>query len=90
MSTELASHHLLSWSDVYVHPMWAYESMDYDYALIQLPKPLDFSGSHSHLMPICLPQATDVFENTECVTSGWRLARDSGKYPRLSNCIFKP
>jgi secreted trypsin-like serine protease len=63
--------------DVAIMPMWEVERIDYDYALIQLPQPLDFAGNHSHLGPICLPNATDVraFENKTCFVSGWGLTR---------------
>lgn len=62
-------------TNVVIHPDFDSSLLDYDYALIQLPKPLDFNGAHKHLGPICLPDATDpfMFENMTCIVSGWGL-----------------
>ncbi|OQR68677.1 chymotrypsin elastase family member 3B-like [Tropilaelaps mercedesae] len=66
--------------DIVIHPMWSMDLLDYDYGLIQLPNQLDFSGSHSHLGPICLPTADQakLFENMDCMISGRGLGRNSG------------
>ncbi|OQR75956.1 chymotrypsin elastase family member 3B-like [Tropilaelaps mercedesae] len=65
--------------DIWIHPMFDVKRFDYDYALIQLPRPLNFTGKDSHLAPACMPKANEskVFENMDCMVSGWGLIRHS-------------
>ncbi|OQR72005.1 chymotrypsin elastase family member 3B-like [Tropilaelaps mercedesae] len=59
--------------DIWIHPMYDTERIEYDVALIQLPTPLDFAGKHSHIAPICMPMANEskVFEDMDCMVTGW-------------------
>ncbi|KAH7942704.1 hypothetical protein HPB51_028616 [Rhipicephalus microplus] len=58
------------------HPQWDRNTLNYDYALLELSTPLDFEGRHKHLMPICLPEKDQDFEGQNCTISGWGLTRD--------------
>ncbi|KAL3205943.1 hypothetical protein MRX96_040532 [Rhipicephalus microplus] len=66
------------------HPQWNKDTMENDYALLELKTPLDFEGWHKHLMPICLPEKDQDFEGQNCTISGWGLTKDrseGGKVP---------
>lgn len=56
--------------------------LDYDYALIRLDAPLNFTGADSHLVPICMPTPSDAtrFDNMTCVGSGWGLTDWEGEF----------
>ncbi|KAH8025988.1 hypothetical protein HPB51_015293 [Rhipicephalus microplus] len=58
------------------HPQWDRNTLNYDYALLELSTPLDFEGRHKHLMPICLPEKDQDFEGQNCTISGLGLTRD--------------
>ncbi|KAH9373271.1 hypothetical protein HPB48_005016 [Haemaphysalis longicornis] len=60
------------------------ETLENDYALLELRTPLDFEGRHKHLMPVCLPEPNQGFEEQNCTISGWGLTKDrsqGGKIP---------
>ncbi|XP_077558596.1 trypsin-1-like [Haemaphysalis longicornis] len=66
------------------HPQWNSETLENDYALLELRTPLDFEGRHKHLMPVCLPEPNQGFEEQNCTISGWGLTKDrsqGGKIP---------
>ncbi|XP_037277741.1 trypsin-1-like [Rhipicephalus microplus] len=66
------------------HPQWDKDTMENDYALLELKTPLDFEGWHKHLMPICLPEKDQDFVGQNCTISGWGLTKDrseGGKVP---------
>ncbi|KAM7293144.1 trypsin-1-like [Ixodes scapularis] len=58
------------------HPDWDSDSLNYDYAVLKLKTPLDFTDRHKHLMPICLPEKDQSFEGKTCTASGWGLTKD--------------
>ncbi|XP_065296368.1 trypsin-1-like [Dermacentor albipictus] len=65
------------------HPRWNSNTMDNDYALLELRTPLDFEGKHRHLMPVCLPEPGESFEGQDCTISGWGLTRDRSEGGRI-------
>lgn len=67
-------------SDVVMERRWDLDSIDFDYALIELAKPLNFTGQHSHLAPICLPTRKDttLFDGMTCIATGWGITKDKG------------
>ncbi|XP_003745240.1 chymotrypsin B isoform X1 [Galendromus occidentalis] len=66
--------------DIAIHPQWDSDIVDYDYALIQLDRPLNFTGAQSRLAPICLPTPADAttFDGMTCVGSGWGVTKRNG------------
>ncbi|XP_018495797.1 chymotrypsin-like elastase family member 1 isoform X2 [Galendromus occidentalis] len=67
--------------DIAIHPQWDSDIVDYDYALIQLDRPLNFTGAQSRLAPICLPTPADAttFDGMTCVGSGWGVTKRNGQ-----------
>ncbi|XP_040079101.1 ovochymase-2-like [Ixodes scapularis] len=61
------------------HPNWDSKTLNYDYAILKLNAPLNFTGRHRHMMPICLPQKDQSFEGQTCTASGWGLARNGSE-----------
>ncbi|KAM7293503.1 hypothetical protein ISCGN_026633 [Ixodes scapularis] len=59
-----------------IHPKWNRRAVNYDYAILKLKTPLDFSGAQKALMPICLPRKNQVFDNQICTASGWGYLKD--------------
>ena len=61
------------------HPQYDPRTTDYDYAIITLNNPIDFSVS---AMPICLPKQK-LRGGEEAIVTGWGTTEyGSGKYPR--------
>ncbi|CAN7937926.1 unnamed protein product, partial [Ixodes hexagonus] len=54
-----------------IHPKWDPQILNYDYAIMKLSRPLDFSGKEKNIMPICLPAANEIFTGKLCTASGW-------------------
>lgn len=75
--------------DLVIHPLWNLQLFDYDYALIQFPNPLNFSGTYRHLRPICLPKAGQRFEGMDCLTSAWDLIKNSSNIQGQRNVSQK-
>lgn len=65
------------------HPQWDRNTLDNDYALLELKTPLDFEGKHKHLMPVCLPEKDQDFEGQNCTISGWGLTKDRSEGGRI-------
>ncbi|KAM7293419.1 putative serine protease [Ixodes scapularis] len=59
-----------------IHPKWNRATVNYDYAILKLKTPLDFSGAQKALMPICLPEKNQVFDNRTCTATGWGYLKD--------------
>lgn len=47
------------------------ENLDNNIALIKLAKPINFTGWEYSIVPICLPNANDVKDTSNCYTTGW-------------------
>ncbi|CAN8007428.1 unnamed protein product, partial [Ixodes pacificus] len=58
-----------------IHPQWNPSTVNYDYALLKLARPLNFTGSEKALMPICLPTLNQGFDGMTCTASGWGLTK---------------
>ena len=64
------------------HPQYNPRNTDYDYSIITLKYPIDFSMSLS-AMPVCLPK-NDLMGGEEAIVTGWGTTEfGSGKFPRL-------
>lgn len=72
-------------SSITIHPKYKTGGVMYDYALLKLETPLDFSGADKGLMPICLPTKNQVFANQTCTASGWGFTKPSkrGAFPQI-------
>ncbi|CAN7974831.1 unnamed protein product [Ixodes persulcatus] len=66
-----------------IHPKWNKDTVNYDYAILKLNTPLDFSGAQKALMPICLPEKNQVFDNRTCTATGWGYLKDR----KIWNCF---
>ncbi|KAM7297336.1 chymotrypsin-like protease CTRL-1 [Ixodes scapularis] len=64
-------------ANITIHPQWDPPTLNYDYALLKLARPLNFTGSEKALMPICLPTPNQEFDGMTCTASGWGLTKDS-------------
>jgi len=56
-----------------VHPDFG-DHLKNDVAVIKLKEPLDLTGEHKHLSPVCLPEANmpkEALNGTICTATGW-------------------
>ncbi|XP_042150350.1 plasma kallikrein-like, partial [Ixodes scapularis] len=72
-----------------IHPQWNPSNVNYDYALLKLARPLNFTGSEKALMPICLPTLNQGFDGMTCTTSGWGLTKDKSQGGTISQSLQK-
>jgi len=81
----------VAFKDIAVMPLFDLTNLSHDLALIQLAKPLNFSGEHSYLAPICIPDQTNFtsFEGLQCWTSGWGITRANGDNHDISDVLQK-
>ncbi|XP_042143985.1 trypsin-7-like [Ixodes scapularis] len=75
---------------VTIHPNWDRKAATYDYALLKLKTPLDFSGAGSAVMPICLPTKNQEFDGKICTASGWGLTKFGGKISKILKKVDLP
>ena len=62
------------------HPQYNPRTTDYDYAIITLQKPIEFSFS---ALPVCLP-STELAGGEEAIVTGWGTPEyGSSHYPRI-------
>ncbi|CAN7940463.1 unnamed protein product [Ixodes pacificus] len=71
----------LAVSEVTTHPKFVRATLEYDYALLKLETPLDFSGADKNVMPICLPEMDQTFEDQTCTATGWGTTVNNGETP---------
>ncbi|XP_040358601.2 trypsin-1-like [Ixodes scapularis] len=77
-------------ANIMIHPQWNRSTVNYDYALLKLARPLNFTGSEKALMPICLPTPNQEFDGMTCTASGWGLTKDESRGGRnLSQSLQK-
>ncbi|CAN7945052.1 unnamed protein product, partial [Ixodes hexagonus] len=62
--------------NITIHPKWNPSTVNYDYALLRLQRALNFTGSESALMPVCLPTLNQGFDGQTCTATGWGLTKD--------------
>lgn len=65
--------------NINIHPRYNETTLDYDYALLELETPLNFTGTEKALMPICLPKRNQKFDGQTCTASGWGYTRDTSE-----------
>ncbi|XP_042144918.1 plasma kallikrein-like [Ixodes scapularis] len=75
---------------VSIHPKWDTKATTYDYALLKLKTPLDFSGADSAVMPICLPTKNQEFDGEICTATGWGFTKDGGKVSKILKKVDLP
>ncbi|KAG0443183.1 hypothetical protein HPB47_015203 [Ixodes persulcatus] len=76
-------------TNITIHPQWNPSTVNYDYALLKLARPLNFTGSEKGLMPICLPTLNQGFDGMTCTTSGWGLTKDQSQGGTISQSLQK-
>ncbi|CAN8007431.1 unnamed protein product [Ixodes pacificus] len=75
--------------NITIHPQWTPSTVNYDYALLKLARPLNFTGSEKALMPICLPTLNQGFDGMTCTASGWGLTKDESQGGNISQSLQK-
>jgi len=59
------------------HPSYNTNTLDYDFALMELDTPIDFAAN-SHIRPACLPTGSDSYAGFQAVVSGWGTTSSGG------------
>lgn len=73
---------------IVIHENWDRSVVDFDYALLELSKPLNFS---SKISPITLPSTNDeLSDGTLCEVSGWGLINNNGETDKYLRMISVP
>lgn len=69
-----------------VHPKYNFFTYEYDLALVQLDKPIEFAP---HIRPICLPTTDDLLTGRNATVTGWGRLSEGGTLPSiLQEVIF--
>ncbi|XP_018576128.2 serine proteinase stubble-like, partial [Anoplophora glabripennis] len=70
-----------------VHPKYNFFTYEYDLALVQLDKPLDFAP---HISPICLPASDDLLIGENATVTGWGRLSEGGTLPSVLQEVQVP
>merc|ERR1719312_1253036 len=63
-------------AEVIKHPK--YRGLNYDFALVKLSSPVDFS-KHPHIRPICLPEnESENYDDFSAIVTGWGTTSEGG------------
>lgn len=63
-------------SSVTRHPDYNAFDVDYDYGIVKLSTPVEFSNE---VYPICLPEGNDQYNNRDAVITGWGTTNSGGQ-----------
>jgi len=65
-------------SEVVIHPRYDESTTDYDFSLVKLSEPVDFS-QHPHIRPICLPaDDSETYADFDAIVTGWGTTSSGG------------
>ncbi|XP_064100709.1 trypsin-1-like, partial [Macrobrachium nipponense] len=67
-------------SQIIVHPAYNSNTMDNDMALIKLATPITFPADN-RIAPVCLPSASNLYENVNAIVTGWGTTSSGGTQP---------
>ncbi|KAI4459274.1 transmembrane protease serine [Holotrichia oblita] len=70
-----------------VHPKYNFFTYEYDLALVQLDKALDFAP---HISPICLPASDDLLIGENATVTGWGRLSEGGSLPTVLQEVHVP
>uniref|UniRef100_A0A6P7G9I6 Serine proteinase stubble n=1 Tax=Diabrotica virgifera virgifera TaxID=50390 RepID=A0A6P7G9I6_DIAVI len=70
-----------------VHPKYNYFTYEYDLALVQVDKPLEFLP---HISPICLPASNDLLIGENATVTGWGRLSEGGTLPSVLQEVQVP
>ncbi|XP_060524883.1 serine proteinase stubble isoform X2 [Cylas formicarius] len=70
-----------------VHPKYNFFTYEYDLALVQLDKHLDFAP---HISPICLPPSDDLLIGENATVTGWGRLSEGGTLPSVLQEVQVP
>lgn len=69
-----------------VHPKYNFFTYEYDLALVQLDKSLEFAP---HISPICLPASDDLLIGENATVTGWGRLSEGGTLPTVLQEVSK-
>ncbi|CAG9860824.1 unnamed protein product [Phyllotreta striolata] len=70
-----------------VHPKYNYFTYEYDLALVQVDKALEFMP---HISPICLPASNDLLIGENATVTGWGRLSEGGTLPSVLQEVQVP
>ncbi|GJQ83319.1 hypothetical protein Trydic_g15957 [Trypoxylus dichotomus] len=70
-----------------VHPKYNFFTYEYDLALVQLDKSLEFAP---HISPICLPASDDLLIGENATVTGWGRLSEGGSLPTVLQEVHVP
>ncbi|XP_066247121.1 serine proteinase stubble isoform X1 [Euwallacea similis] len=70
-----------------VHPKYNFFTYEYDLALVQLDKPIQFAA---HIRPICLPATGDLLIGENATVTGWGRLSEGGTLPSILQEVQVP
>jgi len=68
-----------------IHPNYGGRKYYNDFAVLTLPTPVRFSEA---ILPICLPNPNEMFENTDAIAHGWGITSTPRDAARLSDTLL--
>jgi len=65
-------------ADIFNHPKYNPETVDYDFSLLRLSDPVDFA-MYPHIRPVCLPKdPTEDYDGFLATVAGWGATSEGG------------